>query len=85
MEVWATSVRIGRVGIPLLARLLKPRLFEIHQIPKSLRMTSMRFDAGQCVKVELDGNDLEVAADIARLITDIGVEGTMSVAKVLRP
>jgi len=85
VEVRATSVRIGRLGIPLPARLLKPRSYEIHQIPESLRMTGMRFDAGQRVKVELGGTDLEVAADIPRLITDIGVEGTMSVAKVLRP
>jgi len=84
LGVRTTAVGVGWLRLPLPARLRRPRVVEVPPLPHGLEMTGVRVVDGRHVELDIEGRDLKLAVDIVKVITDIGVEGTMSVVRVLR-
>ncbi len=84
VEMRTTAVKIGRLTIRLPGGLVKVRPREFRELPDGVEMIGMRPVDCRHLEVTLVGRALALAVDIPRIITDIGVEGTMSVVRILR-
>jgi len=78
-----TALKFGRVKIPLPRWLVRRNSRVLSDSDDSLVVTHLRFPDGIHAEVVLTGRDLELAIDIPRLITEIGLEGPRSVARIL--
>ncbi len=84
VEIRTAAAKIGRLTIPLPGGLIKVRSWELRELPDGVEMTGMHPVDGRHLEVRLKGRALELPVDIPRIITDVGVEGTMSVVRILR-
>ncbi len=78
-----TGVKLARWLVPVPSLLARSRSHELDQLPPGVELVGMSTIDADRVEVRMTARDLDLAVDLPRLITDVGVEGTRSVVRVL--
>ena len=77
------AAKVGPVTVPLPSRLVSGLSRHLPRAHESLSVSEMTFPDGVHANVRLVGDDIKLAVDVPRVVTEIGLEGPRTVARIL--